>query len=159
MIPHAAHPQTDRAPASALGMVLLFLALAACGGDAGGDAAVVDGDIQTAETVGIDADLAPDRMPPQLEDFPLPDDIVFVAPPRYEFGRLIVGLNTQTDEDEVAALFDAELERNGYAISNAIDGGVKQWQFVKDGRQGVVNLDQNRLATVITINLFVEGTP
>jgi len=104
-------------------------------------------------------ELAPDRMPPQLADFPLPDDIVFVEPPRHEFGRVIAVLNSQTDEEEVAALFNSQLPVHGYEITNVIVAGMGQWQFVKDGRKGVVNLDQNQLTTVIIINLFVEDAP
>lgn len=117
--------------------------------DAGGEAAVVL------------PDLAPDRMPPQLADFPLPDDIVFVEPPRYEFGRLIVVLNSQMGEDEVATLFNAELEARGYEITKTLDIGAQRWRFVKDGRLGLVDVDQNNrdMPTAITINLFVEDAP
>jgi hypothetical protein len=100
--------------------------------------------------------LEPGHMPPPLADFPLPDDVIFVAPPLRDFGRLIVSLTSQADADEVAALFNAQLPANGYEITRRVVAGTRQWQFVKDGRRGLVALEQNRLATVITVNLFIE---
>lgn len=147
---------------------LLALMLAGCvvePGESSGSmvtaaaSASAQGPDTTTGDPATESELSPDRMPAPLSDFPLPDDVVFVAPPRHEFGRLIVGLNSEVDEDEVAALFDAELEARGYAIVHFVDGGVRQWQFVKDGRNGVVNLDQNKLTTVININLMHEATP
>jgi hypothetical protein len=146
--------------------ILLALMLAGCAGEpgaptgsmatSGASASAQDATVPAGSPLPAPA-LAPDRMPAALSDFPLPHDVVFVAPPRHEFGRLIVGLNSKVGDDEVAALFDAELEKRGYAIERFVDGGVRQWQFVKDGRNGVVDLDQNRLATVININLMQEG--
>lgn len=100
--------------------------------------------------------LAPDRVPPQLADFPLPSDAVLIAPPRYASGRLIAGFNTDASEDDVAALFATGLDANGYEVAHVVDRGVRQWQFTKDGRQGVVNVEQNALTTVISINLMLE---
>lgn len=100
--------------------------------------------------------LAPDRMPTPLADFPLPEDAIFVAPPLREFGRLIVTLNSQADADKVAALFNARLPAKGYELTRKVVAGTTQWQFIKDGRRGLVAVERNRLATVITINLFIE---
>lgn len=149
---------------------VLALMLAGCAGESGvpSGSMATSGASASAQEPAVTAGsptaapapaLAPDRMPAALSDFPLPDDVVFVAPPRHEFGRLIVGLNSKVDEDEVAALFDAELEKRGYAIERFVDGGVRQWQFTKDGRNGVVDLDQNKLATIININLMHEASP
>lgn len=148
--------------------ILLALMAAGCAGEPGESSVSVPRAATSASaqppdaTTGepaTEAELAADRMPAALSDFPLPGDVVFVAPPRHEFGRLIVGLNSEVDEDEVAALFDAELEARGYAIVHFVEGGVRQWQFVKDGRNGVVDLDQNQLATVININLMDGAAP
>jgi hypothetical protein len=100
--------------------------------------------------------LEADQMPPMLADLPLPDDVIFVAPPLRDFGRLIVSLNSQMDADQIAAWFDTQLPVHGYEIRRKIVAGTTQWQFVKDGRRGLVAVEENRLATVITINLFIE---
>ncbi|HET8819414.1 MAG TPA: hypothetical protein VFM73_07730 [Xanthomonadaceae bacterium] len=98
----------------------------------------------------------PDRIPELLADFPLPDDVSLVAPPRYEFNRLIVGFRTLAREEDVAALLDAELEAAGYEISRSLDIGPKRWVFTKAGREGLVDVEQAGNKTLLTINLFLE---
>lgn len=63
--------------------------------------------------------------------------------------------------DEVATLLDAQLEARGYAIGKKLDIGPQRWRFVKDGRNGMVDVDQHNtdMPTAITINLFVGDTP
>lgn len=142
-----------------VGVLLAAFVMVACGGDPGD----VAGETPTQADVPADSaapdgpsTLAPDEMPPFLGDFPLPDDVTFPSPPLEESGRLIVTLNSQTDVEEVKALIDEGLPAAGYEVTQFIEQGPAQWQFVKDGRAGIVNVDSNPMGTIITINVFAE---
>jgi len=137
--------------------------MAACGGD---DAAVPDppGAIdQEDDASGAEpGEGSGAEMPPELADFPLPDDAT-VPFPALEAGddrdTLAVAALSRLSPGEVVQIIDAGLEAAGYEIESrevADEQGV--WEFTKEGVPGNVTAGANAGGEVtININLFRAG--
>ncbi len=149
----------------ALSMILAF---AACGGGGEEGAADPARDVATPATAPAPeagGDLA---MPPELADFPLPDDAWLPFPPTDMSGgqdpraTLIVTVNSTTDFDATAAIIDAGLPASGYTVeaSQISTTALTFWEWSKDGLPGLTTVgpDTATGGTVININLFRSGT-
>lgn len=162
-----------RAVVMAMAVGVLALAVAGCGGDSDDDQATPDdlgidtsGD-ESGDDPGGDGDAAGGdaEMPPELADFPLPDDATMPFPATYNDAdvdpreTLVATLNSSSSYDEVVQVVgDGLAESDAYTVESEEIQATAAWEFTKDGLPGNVTVGESPAGIVININLFMSGT-